>query len=101
MIWSLFNGFYWYLSSSILSYPEYPIQSNEGGKGLSFELHYMHGVTMMCSAHCNRYLLNGRHLFKGLDSINQLLLSKTILFTHSPADLNYSTETCMIHVRAP
>ena len=61
----------------------------------------MHGVTMMCSAHCNRYLLNGRHLFKGLDPVNQLLLSKTILFTHSPADLNYSPETCMIHVRAP
>ena len=39
-MWSLFNSFYWYLSSSILSYPEYPIQSNEGGKGLSFELHY-------------------------------------------------------------
>ena len=40
VIWSLFNGFYWYLSCSILSCPEYPIQSNEGGKGLSFEPHY-------------------------------------------------------------
>ena len=61
----------------------------------------MHGVTMMCSAHCNWYLLNSRHLFKGFDPVNQLLLSKTTLFTHSPADLNYSPETCMIHVRAP